>query len=115
MRNITGHLYEKNNKWQMCISYYDENGNRKRKSQSTGLSIKGNKKNAQQILDKLLSEYREDEIRLTGSDITMDQLMCEWLNDIQYKVRDNTYSIYSYSVNKHIIPYFKIHQIKVKE
>ena len=46
MKNITGHLYEKNNKWQMSISYYDENGERRRKSQSTKLTVKGNKKQA---------------------------------------------------------------------
>ena len=96
MKNITGHLYEKNNKWQMSISYYDENGERRRKSQSTGLQVKGNKKNAQYMLDELLSEYRKDEIKLTGSDITMDVFMQEWLEDIEYKVRDNTYTIYYY-------------------
>lgn len=115
MKNITGHLYEKNNKWQMSISYYDENGERRRKSQSTGLQVKGNKKNAQYMLDELLSEYRKDEIKLTGSDITMDVFMQEWLEDIEYKVRDNTYTIYYYNVNKHIIPYFKSNQIKIKE
>ena len=115
MGNITGSLYEKNGIWQMCISYYDENGKRRRKSQSTRLTVKGNKKQAQKILDNLISEYRKDKIRLTGSDITMDQFMIEWLEDIQYKVRDNTYVIYSYSVNKHIIPYFQKHKIKVKE
>ena len=115
MGNITGSLYEKNGIWQMCISYYDENGKRRRKSQSTKLTVKGNKKQAQKILDNLISEYRKDKIRLTGSDITMDQFMIEWLEDIQYKVRDNTYVIYSYSVNKHIIPYFQKHKIKVKE
>ena len=115
MGNITGSLYEKNNKWQMCISYYDENGKRKRKSQSTGLSIKGNKKNAQQMLDALICEYRQDEIKLTGTDITLDQLMTEWLEDIQYKVRDNTYAGYKYMVKCHIIPYFKNHPVKIKE
>ena len=56
--NITGSLYEKNNKWQMMISYYDEAGKRKQKSKSTGLTIKGNKRNAEKMLAELISIYK---------------------------------------------------------
>jgi hypothetical protein len=47
---VAGHLREQNGYYQMILSYKDISGERKTKSISTGLAIKGNKKRAEAML-----------------------------------------------------------------
>ena len=47
---VAGHLRIQNGYYQMILSYKDENGKRKTKSISTGLEVKGNKRNAERML-----------------------------------------------------------------
>ena len=115
MRNVTGSLYEKNNKWQMMITYYDVDGKRKKKSKSTGLVVKGNKRKAQIMLDGLLQEYNTDITRLSGQDILFADYMLQWLEEYKSEVRDNTYQIYKYVMDRHIVPYFREKGITIKE
>ena len=44
MTNVAGHLREQNGMYQMILSWKDTNGKRRTKSISTGLPVKGNKK-----------------------------------------------------------------------
>lgn len=104
--NITGSLYEKNNKWQMMISYYDESGKRKQKSKSTGLTIKGNKRNAEKMLAELISIYREDSTKICNKDMLLADFLKEWLDYIMNHVRPNTYTSYKLVVDAHLAPYF---------
>lgn len=115
MRNVTGSLYEKNNKWQMMINYYDVDGKRKQKSKSTGLCIKGNKRKAQIMLDGLLYEYSNDVTKLLSKDMPFSEYMLQWLEEYRSEVRDNTYQNYKYVVEAHIVPYFREKGITIKE
>ena len=56
-KNISGSIREKNGVWHIVIIYYDSQGNRKFPSASTGLTIKGNKRKAQKLLDHVLKEF----------------------------------------------------------
>ena len=56
---VTGHLRAKRGIWQMVFSYLDKDGKRRQKSESTGLPEKGNKRRAQQMLDKRLKELAQ--------------------------------------------------------
>ena len=58
---VAGHLREKNGYYQMVLSFKDSTGKRKTKSISTGLTVKGNKRKAEKMLDELRKTY-EDEI-----------------------------------------------------
>lgn len=115
MRSVTGSLYEKNNKWQMMINYYDEDGKRKQKSKSTGLCIKGNKRKAQIMLEGLLYEYSNDMTKLFSRDMPFSDYMLQWLEEYRSEVRDNTYQNYKYVVEAHIVPYFKEKGVTLKE
>ena len=113
MRNVTGSLYEKNGKWQMMISYYDESNKRKQKSKSTGLSSRGNKKQAQKMLDEFLLQNSDTKTLL--NEIYIADYLQEWLDGIKSEVRENTYKNYRYTFNAHILPYFKSHNKLLKE
>lgn len=113
--NVTGNLYEKNNKWQMMISYYDEDGKRKQKSKSTGLSVRGNKRNAERMLDELINQYREDSTALYNKDMQLVDLLDEWLTYMENHVRPNTHASYKLVVDAHLIPYFKSKKLRLHE
>lgn len=112
---VTGSLYDKNGIWQMMFSYYDENGKRKQKSKTTGLPVKGNKKKAKEMLDKLLQEYNHDTTRLLNKDMLFSDYMLQWLEDCKSGVRRITYENYEKVVKKHIVPYFKAKKITLQD
>ena len=114
---VAGHLREKNGYYQMVLSFKDPTGKRKTKSISTGLTVKGNKRKAEKMLDELRKTY-EDEISKedkSASDILFTEFMKEWLGMIKNSVEMSTYGSYSYIVEKRIIPYFEDKQILLKE
>lgn len=114
---VAGHLREKNGYYQMVLSFKDPTGKRKTKSISTGLTVKGNKRKAEKMLDELRKTY-EDEISKedkSASDILFTEFMKEWLGMIKNSVEMSTYGSYSYIVEKRIIPYFEDKQIPLKE
>ncbi len=114
---VAGHLREKNGYYQMVLSFKDSTGKRKTKSVSTGLTVKGNKRKAEKMLDELRKTY-EDEIskeNKSASDILFTEFMKEWLGMIKNSVEMSTYGSYSYIVEKRIIPYFEDKQILLKE
>lgn len=114
---VAGHLREKNGYYQMVLSFKDSTGKRKTKSISTGLTVKGNKRKAEKMLDELRKTY-EDEIskeNKSASDILFTEFMKEWLGMIKNSVEMSTYGSYSYIVEKRIIPYFEDKQIPLKE
>lgn len=113
MRNMTGSLRVRNGKWQMVISYYDDSGKRRQKSISTGLEERGNKKKAQQMLDEYMEENGNVETLL--NDIYFAEYLEEWFKGLKHEVRENTYKIYTYQFQKHILPYFKKHNRLLKE
>ncbi len=53
---VAGHLQQKKGYWYIVLTYTDENGKPASKWKSTGLKVKGNKRNA----EKLLEQYRHE-------------------------------------------------------
>lgn len=109
---VSGHLEEKRGIYQMILSWYSL-GKRGRKSLSTGLKIKGNKKRAEEML-RLAIQEKEAEIAtspITG-DILFADFMEQWLEmrrkDVaKKKLKLTTFSGYQMSVNSAIAPYFR--------
>ena len=97
----------------MAISYYDENNKRKQKSKSTGLSSRGNKKQAQKMLDEFLIQNGDTQTLL--NEIYVVDYLQEWFDGLKSEVRENTYKNYRYTFNAHILPYFKSHNKLLKE
>ena len=56
---ITGSVQQKNGKWYMVINRYDLDGKRHKEWKSTGLPIRGNKKQAEKMLTDTLAEYNK--------------------------------------------------------
>ena len=58
---VAGHLREKNGIYYIVLSYTDELGIRRTPAHSTGLPVKGNKKRAEDLLQRARQE-KEDEL-----------------------------------------------------
>ncbi len=102
---MTGSLQTKNGKYYAVINLTDINGKRKQKWISTGLEIKGNKKNAEQFLRGTLKEYELQE-NLIQTDVLFTDYIIHWLNVSKIRLDRITYEGYANVVNTHIIPYF---------
>lgn len=89
---MTGCLQIKNGKYYAVLSYY-ENGKRKRPWIPTGLTTKGNKRRAEQILRDKIHEY-EIEAGAVRSDVLLSDYVRHWLTVVQRKVDPVTVEIF---------------------
>jgi len=116
---VAGHLEEKRGIYQMALSWADCNGKRNRKSVSTGLPVKGNKKRAETMLQKTRQEYEEmllqaqQEIEKQPENqdedpkILFADFMEQWLDVIRPDIKLTTYGGYCMNVKTVIAPYFR--------
>lgn len=86
---MTGSLQVKNGKYYMVLNS-TENGKRKQKWISTGLTEKGNKRKAEQMLREKLTE-EEKRNPVVCSDMTVADCVRRWLVRIQRRVDEVTY------------------------
>ena len=113
----TGNLRVKRGIWQMVFEYQDSTGQRRQKSESTGLPEKDNKRRAQQMLDKRLDELSQQyTAALENRNVQFLSFMHSWLNDVMsYKVRDTNMTQYNYVLDSYIAEYKPFHGIKLQE
>lgn len=111
--DITGSIQKKNGRYHMVINMPTENGKTKPKWETTGLKIRGNKKQAEKMLSERLSELNK--FNLPYCKISIADYFSEWLQKIQKEVRPNTYRSYYGNMTNHIIPYFKQNKIQLQE
>ena len=76
---MTGILQVKNEKYYCVLDYKDENGKRKLKWISTGLTVKGNKRKATEFLNKIITEYEQKETQSNSEDILFTDYLQQWL------------------------------------
>ena len=105
---VSGHLQERYGLFRILLSWTDATGNRQRKSISTGLAVKGNKKRAE---DMLRDVKKEHEALLKGAP-TLEELlfadfMEQWLESVKPEIKLTTYGGYQMNVKKAIAPYFR--------
>lgn len=98
--------------WYMVFSYYDSEGNRKKKWESTGIKQPGNKREAQARLKARLEELNHRIGPKVDLNMTISELTVAWLEEIKQHVRQNTYERYALNAKK-IITYFDLKNIKV--
>lgn len=113
----TGSLRVKRGIYQIVIDYQDETGKRRQKSESTGLTEKGNKRRAQQMLDKRLEEISQQYTAALGAtNVLFLNFMRTWLDDVMvYKVRENTLGQYNLTFNGYIAKYKPFHGVRLKD
>lgn len=119
---VAGHLEEKRGIYQMALSWIDKNGERNRKSISTRLPVKGNKKRAETMLQKTRQEYEEmlmqdeqeqeealvqPENQKEDPKILFADFMEQWLDVIRPDIKLTTYGGYCMNVRSAIAPYFR--------
>lgn len=110
---ITGSIQEKNGRYHMVINMPTVSGKTKPKWETTGLQIRGNKKQAEKMLNERLAELNK--YNLPYHKITVSQYFSEWLQKIEREVRPNTYRSYYGNMTNHIIPYFEQRKILLQD
>ena len=80
---VAGHLHEKNGYYYIILNLTDSAGRRKPKWISTGLTIKGNKKRAEQML---MEERRKYANAKAGDDVLFADFMEQWLEIVKSTV-----------------------------
>lgn len=110
---VTGSVQAKNGKYYAVLNYKDDFGKRKQKWIGTGYPIRGNKKKAERFLEDQLAAWNEKNIQYC--DLTVDKYFENWLEEIKYEVKPNTYRGYCGNMKNHIIPYFKAKKLLIQE
>lgn len=93
---VSGHLEAIGGVYHMKLSWIDDAGKRRRKSKSTGLAERGNKKRANDMLIDFMRE-QEAEIgrkRRFGNGHSFHGLYAQWLERVKPSIQLTTYSGY---------------------
>lgn len=104
---MTGSPQIKNNKYYAVLNLKNQNGDRKAKWIGTGLEVRGNKRKANEILQKLLAQYAEQENAPEGGNILFADFLQSWLDNKKDKIELSTWEGYKMYTANHIIPYFR--------
>lgn len=106
---ITGCLQIKNDKYYVMLNLKVD-GKRKPKWIATGLPVRGNKRNAEAELTRLINEYEEKasiEANWTQADTPFADYMQTWLKMIKPTIATATHQSYSVMVNSRIDRHFR--------
>ena len=109
---VAGHLHEKNGYYYIILNLTDSAGRRKPKWISTGLTIKGNKNRAEQMLMEARRKYANAR---AGDDVLFADFMEQWLEIVKSTVSIPTYSSYVNAVKSIIAPYFRKKKILLRD
>lgn len=111
---VAGHLQEKKGYYYIVLSYKDDEGKRKTKWLPTKLTVKGNKKRAERMLQDARRDFVPEGV-VDSENILFADFMVEWLRIVKPNVAATTYASYSNSVNKVIVPYFRKTNIPLRK
>lgn len=114
IQEVTGNLQKKCDKWYLVIGYYDIDGKRKQKWISTGLSIRGNKKNAEKMLKEELEKYNSRG-GIRPNNLLFSDYLRMWVKENADKLESTTLCNYQSAIENHLYPYFKEKQIKLQD
>lgn len=105
---VTGHLEDRRGYYHIALSWIDSSKMRGRKSISTGLPIKGNKKRAEELMRGFQKEQQELLSTMPGvAELLFSDFMEQWLNVIKPVIKPTTYGGYCMNVKSIIAPYFR--------
>ena len=102
---VSGHLREKNGIYQIVLNYKDAQGKYRTKSISTGLSVKGNKRRAEDMLQEKRKKFERKPTN-DSKDILFTDFLLNWLDMMKNSIEITTYASYCYSIKSRIVPYF---------
>jgi integrase len=111
---VAGHLQEKNGYFYIVLNYTNHEGKRKSKWITTGLTVKGNKKRAQDLLQEARKTFVPD-IPTPTEDMLFHDFLIQWLEIAKSTIQLSTYASYAGMCKAPIIPYFKEKSIKLND
>lgn len=111
---MTGSIQEKNGKYYTVLNIKDKNGKYKKKWQTTGLPVKGNKRKAEQILRRRIAEYETNQLQ-TPKNLSFADWMRFTVESKKNTVAPTTYNGYCDMVRLHIAPYFEERRVLLTE
>ena len=111
---MTGSIQEKNGKYYTVLNIKDKNGKYKKKWQTTGLPVKGNKRRAEQILRQRIAEYEANQLQ-TPKNLSFADWMRFTVESKKNTVAPTTYNGYCDMVRLHIAPYFEERRVLLTE
>ncbi|WP_133966672.1 tyrosine-type recombinase/integrase [Eubacterium limosum] len=104
---VAGHLEKKAGKYYCVISYKNLDGKRDRKWIPTGLSVKGNKRRAEEKLSEIRRTFKPPiVIEDFNSKMLLVDYLSKWLDVVKNKVSGETYHNYTIVTTKKVIPYY---------
>jgi len=117
-REITGSLSERGGKFTAILNLYDESGKCKQKSIALGISVKGNKRKAQAMLDELKREYSGMDIKRaqakSESPLFADFLK-DWLKITGPTIERTTYQSYESMIAERLDPFFRERRLRLSD
>jgi integrase len=116
---VSAHLEDKRGIFQIVMSWNDHTGKRCRKSTSTGLTSKGNKKRAEDMMNAVRQDQEakvnSDPINTKGAGMLFVDYMDLWLERIKADLKPTTYGTHQSMVQRVIGPYFRERKITLSE
>ena len=111
---MPGSLQEKGGVYYAVLSFKDDSGKWRYKWINTNLSVKGNKRKAQEFLAKALEDHSK--IGNTFSnDILFADYMLNWLEIAKSSIEQNTYESYRDIITRCIEPHFRGKKITLQK
>ncbi len=112
---MTAALHIRNGIYYAILESKDADGKRVQKWKTTKIPAKkGNKKAAQQAVEKILDEH-ERTAGLEQPDMLFCDYMLDWLSAIEYSIQARTFRGYSLIVKNQIIPFFKAEKLRLRD
>ena len=122
---VSGHVTTKNGKLYIILNYIDNDKKRQQKWIKTGLSVRGNKRKAEEMLELYREHYdieqeklvyptetlpKKDEIKNEpineAANILFGDYLMEWLEGLKNTLEISTYAGYKAKIQNIIAPYF---------
>ena len=116
---ISAHLEDKRGIYQIIMNWKDLTGKRCRKSVSTGLAVKGNKKRAEDMMNVARREHENkinyEPVNAKGAEMLFADYMDLWLEHVKSDLKPTTYGTHESIVKRIAGPYFREKRIKLSE
>ena len=109
MLKVTGRIRDVKGYYHTVLLYPGPDGKQKQKSQTTGLKVRGNKKRAEEILEKRRIEFEtalNNSQPVEANKIKFTDFMSDWLDVVEHTVEVTTFASYKSAVEQRICPYF---------
>lgn len=111
---MTGSLQTKNDKFYAVLNFKNQAGKRVQKWIPLNLSVKGNKRKAEAMLNQLLMDYQGIE-SVEPMNTLLSQHIATWIEANRTNIAVTTYNQYVNMLQLHIGPYFDQRRITLNK